>query len=322
MTDHDATTEAAPAEKPAKLDRRAWWVASKRTVREFREDGLMDWAAALTYYGVLSLFPGLLALVSLLSLTGRPIVQPLIDSAGRLAPGPVRDILTAGLQNLRDNQAGGWFAVLSIAIALWLASRYVAAFMRAANAVYKMPAGRRLWRKLSVRVALTVVLLILLATIALGVVLTGALADWAAQLLGLGNTTVVVWEVAKWPVLVLLVALILAMLYWAAPNVRQARFRWITPGSLLAVSLWIISSVALAWYVASFGSYNQTYGALGGIIVFLVWLWIANMAVLLGLEFDAEVHRARAVKAGLPPDQEPYLRPRDASNVDDDRPHE
>lgn len=320
MTRHDAKVEdehSAP-QTPTQLDKGSWWGAVKRTAREFQDDDLSDWAAALTYYAVLSIFPAILALISILGLVGRSAIQPLINNVSGLAPGPVRDILTGALQNLQNNQAGGgFFAVVGIVVALWLASRYVAAFMRAANTVYEMPEGRPIWKKLPIRFAITAVLLILLAISAVAVVFTGALADRAAQLLGIGETAVLVWDIAKWPVLVLIVALMLAILYWAAPNVRQPGFRWISPGSLLAVVLWIIASAAFAFYVANFGSYNATYGALAGVIIFLIWLWISNLAVLLGLEFDAELERARAIQAGHPPDKEPYVEPRDASKLKD-----
>lgn len=322
MTRQNSRTghEQAAPQGPTELGKGSWWGAVKRTVREFQADDLSDWAAALTYYAVLSIFPAILALISILGLLGQSAIQPLINNVSGLASGPVRDILTGALQNLQNNQTGGgFFAVVGIVVALWLASRYVAAFMRAANTVYEMPEGRPIWKKLPIRFAITAVLLILLAISAVAVVFTGALADRAAQLLGIGETAVLVWDIAKWPVLVLIVAFMLAILYWAAPNVRQPGFRWVTPGSVLAVVLWIIASAAFALYVANFGSYNATYGAMAGLIIFLIWLWISNLAVLLGLEFDAELARARALHAGQSADKEPYAQPRDASRFEQNR---
>jgi membrane protein len=302
----------APPQIPTRLGRRSWWEAVKRTVREFRDDQLPDRAAALTYYGVLSIFPALLALVSVLGVLGSGSIQPLLDNLRGFAPGPVRDILSNVLTTLQHSQrTAGVFAIVGIAVALWSASGYVAAFMRAANVVYDMPEGRPIWVKLPVRVAVTAVLLVLLAASAVAVVFTGGLADRAASLLGIGQTATLVWNIAKWPALVVIVSLMLAILYWAAPNVRLPGFRWITPGSVLAVLLWIIVSAAFAVYVANFGSYNKTYGTLAGVVIFLVWLWLSNIAVLLGVELDAELQRGRAIQAGHPPLEEPYAEPRD-----------
>jgi membrane protein len=307
-----------PPESPTKLSRRSWLGAIKRTVQEFRADELTDRAAALTYYAVLSIFPALLAVVSVLGLLGTGSIQPLLDNIRQLAPGPARDTLTSVLNNVQSSQrSAGLFAVVGIAVALWSASGYVAAFMRAANVVYEMPEGRPLWIKLPVRVAVTAVLLILLTISAVAVVFTGGLADRAARVLGIGDTATLVWEIAKWPFLVVIVATMLAILYWAAPNVRHPGFRWITPGSFLAIVLWIVASGAFALYVANFSSYNQTYGTFAGIVIFLVWLWISNIAVLLGIEFDAEMQRSRAIEAGHPPEREPYVEPRDTRKFPD-----
>jgi membrane protein len=298
-------------ERPTELGRRSWLGVLKRTVREFQEDQLTDRAAALTYYGVLSIFPALLALVSVLGLLGQGSIQPLIDNLGSFAPGPARDVLTTVLKNLQNSQrTAGLFAIVGIAVALWSASGYVAAFMRVSNVVYEMPEGRPIWIKLPVRVAVTAVLLVLLAISAFAVVLTGGLAQRVGRIFGLGSTVTTIWDIAKWPALIVIVSLMLALLYWAAPNVRHPGFRWITPGSILAVIVWIIASAAFAFYVANFSSYNKTYGALAGVVIFLVWLWISNIAVLLGVELDAELQRGRAIEAGHPPDKEPYVEPR------------
>ncbi len=288
----------------------------KRTVQEFQEDNLTDWAAALTYYGILSIFPALLVFVSLLGLAGSSATQPLIDNVGTVAPGPAKQIFTSAIQNLqKSGGAAGVLFFVGLAGALWSASGYVAAFMRASNAIYDIEEGRPIWKTLPVRVGVTLVLLVLLTISAIAVVLSGGLAQQAGNLLGLGGTAVTVWNIAKWPVLVVVVSFMLALLYWAAPNVKQPGFRWISPGGLLAVLLWIVASAAFAFYVANFGSYNKTYGAIGGIIVFLTWLWITNIAVLLGAEFNAELQRGRQIDAGHPPDEEPFLEPRDTRKM-------
>jgi membrane protein len=305
-------------ETPTSLPGRSWVAVLKRTVKEFQEDNLTDWAAALTYFGILSIFPALLALVSILGLIGTSATEPLLENLTEVAPGPAQEILTAAIQNLQESQASaGILLVVGLAGALWSASGYVAAFTRASNAIYEIGEGRPIWKTLPLRVALTVVLMALLAICAVAVVFTGALAEHVGGLLGLGDTIVTVWDIAKWPLLIVLVSLMCALLYWAAPNVKQPGFRWISPGGILAVSIWIVASAAFAFYVANFGSYNKTYGAVGGVIIFLVWLWISNIAILLGAEFNAELQRGRQIEAGHPEDREPFLEPRDTRKLSD-----
>jgi membrane protein len=300
---------------------RHWWPVLKRTVREFREDDLSDWAAALTYYAVLAIFPALIVLVSILGLVGESATQPLLDELGTVTPGPAKEIFTNAIKNLQGSQgtAGMVFAIGLLA-ALWSASGYVAAFMRASNAIYDIEEGRPIWKTLPVRVGLTLVLMLLLAISAIAVVVTGGLAEAVGNVIGLGDTAVAVWDIAKWPVLLLVVSFMFALLYWAAPNVKQPGFRWISPGGLLAVVGWLMASAAFAFYVSSFGSYNKTYGALGGVIVFLVWLWLSNVMILLGAEFNAELERERAIEDGMrPEDKEPFMEPRDTRKMDERR---
>jgi membrane protein len=289
----------------------------RRTVREFRKDNLTDWAAALTYYAVLAIFPAIIALVSILGLVGSSATQPLLDNLGKLTPGPAKDVFTSAIQNLQQNRGGaGVIFILGLAGALWSASGYVAAFMRASNAIYDVGEGRPIWKTVPVRVGVTVVLVVLLALSALAVALTGGLAKQVGDLIGVGSSAVTVWDIAKWPVLLLVVGIMFAILYWASPNVKQPGFRWITPGGLLAVVITLLASAGFALFVANFGSYNKTYGALAGVVVFLVWLWIANIAVLLGAEFNAELERGRRIEGGHPEDEEPFVEPRDTRKLD------
>jgi membrane protein len=308
-------------ESPSDLKGRSWLGVLKRTGKEFSEDNLTDWAAALTYYGVLAIFPALIVLVSILGLIGESATDPLLENLGSLAPGPAQEIFTSAIENLQGSQgAAGVFFVIGILGAVWSASGYIAAFMRASNAIYDMPEGRPIWKTLPVRVGLTVLLIVLSVISAVAVTLSGALAKEAGNLLGLGDTAVMVWDIAKWPALLLLVSFMFAVLYWAAPNVKQPGFRWISPGGVLAVIGWVIASAAFAFYVANFGSYNETYGALAGPIVFLVWLWVSNVMILLGAEFNAELERSRAIEAGMrPPDKEPFVEPRDTRKIEKSR---
>jgi membrane protein len=306
------------AEGPTDLTGRSWLGVLKRSVREFKEDNLTDWAAALTYYGILSIFPALLVLVSVLGLIGSSATQPLIDNLGKVAPGPAQEIATSAIQNLQGSQgAAGLIFIIGLLGALWSASGYVAAFMRASNRIYDIEEGRPVWKTLPTRVILTLVLLVLLALSAVAVTLTGGLAKEVGGVLGLSDTAITVWNIAKWPVLLLVVSFMFALLYWAAPNVKHPGFRWVTPGGVLAVIGWVIASLAFALYVANFGSYNKTYGALAGPIVFLVWLWISNIMVLLGAEVNAELQRGRAIEAGHPEDIEPFVEPRDTRKMTD-----
>ncbi|WP_374216054.1 YihY/virulence factor BrkB family protein [Frankia sp. AiPs1] len=294
------------------LPRRSWFGVLRRTVREFMDDDLPDRAAALTYYSVLAVFPALLVLVSLVGLLGRSTTDRLLDNIEQLTPGAARDILHNAVNGLRDSAgSGGVVAIVSLAGALWSASGYIAAFIRAANAVYDMPEGRPVWKIAPLRLLITITLVVLLAVSSMIVVFSGALAEQAGTAIGLGHEAITAWSIAKWPVLVLIVTAVIALLYWSTPNVRPHGFRWLTPGSVLAVVIWLVASGAFAFYVATFGSYNKTYGTLAGVIVFLIWLWLSNLAILLGLELDAEIARARAIAAGLDEGVEPYVEPRD-----------
>ncbi len=313
MNDVRFAREGDPPQSPTGLSKRSWWGVLKRSGKEFQDDNLTDWAAALTYYGILAIFPALLALVSVLGLIGESATQPLIDNLSEVAPGPAQDILTNALENLQGSQGAAGFAfILGLVLAIWSASGYVAAFMRASNAIYDIEEGRPIWKTLPLRVVLTIALLVLVAISAAGVVITGGIAKELGDVIGVGDTAVTVWNIAKWPVLLLIVSFMFALLYWAAPNVKQPRFRWLSPGGILAVIGWIIASVAFAFYVGNFGSYNKTYGALAGPIVFLLWLWISNICILLGAEFNAELERGRAIEAGMDEDREPFVEPRDA----------
>jgi membrane protein len=286
-----------PADAAARAPQTAdgsWGAVLKRTLKGVSRDNLTDWAAALTYYGVLAIFPALIVLVSVLGLVGSSATQPSIDNLGQVAPGPAKEIFTSAIKNLQGSQgAAGVMFVVGLAAALWSASGYVSAFMRASNVIYDMPEGRPVWKTLPVRVGLTLVLLVLLAVSAVAVTLTGGLAKEVGGVLGLSDTAVSVWNVAKWPVLLVVVSFMFALLYWGAPNVKHPKFRWVSPGGVLALVGWIVASLAFAFYVANFGSYNKTYGALAGPIVFLVWLWISNLMILLGAEFNAELERGR-----------------------------
>jgi membrane protein len=299
-------------DRPSRLPPRAWWGVITRTVGEFIDDELTDRAAALTYYGILSLFPGLVVLVSLLGVLGRGTTAAVVANIKALTPGPARDIVANGLTDLQNNQgAAGVLAIVGLGLAFWSATGYVGAFMRASNRIYDVPEGRPLWKTIPIQLVVTAVTLVFVVASVLTIFLTGRLAEAAGRVVGVEQEAVRVFDIAKWPVLVVVAIIVLALLYWVAPNARPGGFRWITPGSTLAVLVWVAASAGFAYYVSSFATYNRTYGALGGVIIFLVWLWLTNVAVLAGAEFDAELSRARAMVAGLPADTEPYVPLRD-----------
>ncbi len=314
------TAQDGPA-KPTDLSRRAWWAALKRTVKQFNQDNLTDWAAVLTYYGVLSLFPGLLVLIAVLRLAGKSTMDKILTSLTAIAPGQTGSVLHTAVAHLEESQqsTAGILAVVGVVAALWSSSGYVGAFMRAANSIYDVPEGRPIWKTIPVRLGVTVLTGVIVTVAALAVLLTGGLAKQLGRLVGLGPQAVQVWDIVKWPVLVILISFVFAVLYWASPNARQGGFRWVSPGGVLAVVLWLIASGGFALYVANFGSYDKTYGALAAVIIFLVWMWISNLAILLGAEFDAELQRGRAIVAGHDPADEPYMALRDDRKISKQR---
>jgi membrane protein len=312
---------------PTDLGNRDWRAILKRTVKEFRDDNLTDWAAALTYYGVLALFPALLCLVALVGLFGQypQTVDALLGIVTEVGQGSAAETLRGPITGVIEGK-GGAGALLGIGLvgAVWSASGYIGAFSRATNAVYEMREGRPFWKLRPLQILLTLVMVFLLAIVAISLVVTGGLAEAVGDAIGLGSTTVTVWNWLKWPVLVAIVMFMIAVLYWAAPNVKQPGFRWITPGSIVAVLIWIVASAGFGIYVAMFGSYNKTYGSLGGMIGFLVWLWITNIAILFGAELNSEIERQRELAAGEPAEDELQMEPRDEpkpkkSNYDGER---
>jgi membrane protein len=303
--------EAAP-DQPTDLPKPAWGEVLKRTAKEFKADNLRDLAAALTYYGVLAIFPMLIVIVSVLGLIGHSVTQPLISNLGSVAPGPARTIFTSAIHNIQSRQAtAGVLFIVGLFVSLWSASGYIAGFMRASNVVWDVEEGRPFYKTMPIRLAVTLVTVILLTASALAVVFTGSLAGKVGNLIGVGSAAVQIWDISKWPVMVVVISVILAILYYTGPNVRQPGFRWVTPGGIVAVLLWIAVSGLFALYVANFSSYNKTYGALASVIVFLVWLWLTNLAILFGAELNAELERGRQIAGGQPRAQEPYLPLRD-----------
>ena len=304
--------------QPAALPKRSWRAVLRRSIRIYRRGGLPDQAAALTYYGILAIFPGLLALLSIMGLLGRSTTQAFLDDAHTFVPGGVNTFLHSAIRNVEGRGGAASVAVIiGIVLALWAASGYVAAFMRASNAIYSVDEGRPIWRTAPLRFGVSVLLCIMLVASVVIVAVTGPVADEAGRAIGVGSAAVTAWGTAKWPVLLILVSLMLALLYWASPNVKQPGVRWILPGAALAVVIWLAASGLFGVYLGFSSSYNKTYGSLAGVIIFLVWLWISNTAVLLGVVFNAEMQRERLLQAGLPEGVTPFLDLRDTRKLDE-----
>jgi membrane protein len=228
------------------------------------------------------------------------VTRVLTDTVSSLGPTSAVDTFKGPIQSIASNQSrAGVMLIVGIVLALWSASGYVGAFMRASNAIYETDEGRPFWKLRPLQLLVTLVLVLLMAMVALAVVLTGPIAQTIGDAVGLGSTAVTVWNIAKWPVLLVAVMFMLAILYWSSPNAKPTGFRWVSPGSVVAVVVWLIVSGLFALYVANFSSYDKTYGALGGVVVFLIWMWLSNIAVLLGAELNAELERTREVAAGV-----------------------
>ena len=315
--DRGAPEGRAP-EGPGDLSGTSKLATLKRTLKEFSADNLTDWAAALTYYGVMALFPAIIALMSIIGLIGPSATQPLIDNLGKVAPGPARDIVTSAITGLASSRgAAGVAFVVGLVLALNSASGYIAAFTRASNSIYEVEEGRPIWKLKPIQIGITVVLLLLLVVVAVAVTVSGPVADQVGKVIGVGSSATTIWDIAKIPLILIAVTFMIAFLYWAAPNVKQPGFKFVSPGGALALFVFIVVSLLFAFYVANFSSYNKTYGSLGGVIAFLVWIWLTNISILFGAEFNAELQRSQQREAGEPaPLDEPFLEPRDTSKLE------
>lgn len=305
-------------DSPTDLTKRSLLFVLRKTVREFQHDQCTDLAAALTYYAVLSLFPALLVLVSLLGVfgQGRQTVDAVLETASGVVPGDAMNLLRPSIEQLVQAPSAGIALVTGLLGAMWSASGYIGAFGRAMNRIYEVDEGRPVWKLRPLQLVLTLAGLLLAAATAVMLVVSGPIAESVGNAIGMGSIAVTIWSIAKWPVILVFVILAVAVLYYATPNVKQPKFRWISIGAGFAILTWLAASVLFGFYVANFGSYNKTYGALAGVIVFLLWLWITNLALLFGAELDAELERGRQLQAGLRAERDLQLPPRDTRVVD------
>ncbi|MBD8063561.1 YihY/virulence factor BrkB family protein [Oceanitalea stevensii] len=318
MSDRHEPEHPAKPDSPTDIKKPSWTYVLRKTVREFSRDECTMLAAALTYYAVLSLFPALIALASILALVGQgeqgaSQITTLVEDT---LPEDTAEQLQPIIDSITNVGAPGIGLVIGLLVALWTASNYVTGFAKAMNRIYEVPEGRPVWKLRPWTYLLTLVLLLLVALAIVILVVSGPVAQSVGDLIGLGSTAVTVWNIAKWPVLLVVVIVIIALLYYGAPNVKQPKLKWISVGAVIAIVVAALATVGLGFYVANFGSYNETYGALAGVIVFLLWLYIMNLALLFGAEFDAELERGRQLQAGIEAEEKIQLPARDTKAAD------
>ena len=324
MTSAEQRTEAPHPEDDSKPDspgdmkKTSWLYVARKTISEFSKDQCTDLAAALTYYAVLALFPAIIAILSILGLVGQgpAIVDSLLKIMSSSGLSGVAKTLGPTLKQLTNTPGAGIALIIGLATALWSASGYVGSFGRAMNRVYEIGEGRPVWKLRPVLLLVTLISVILVAVVLFALVASGPVATSIGNAVGLGSTAVLVWNIAKWPVILVIVVFIVALLYYATPNVKQPKFRWLSIGALFAIVVWVLASAAFGFYVTSFSSYNKTYGSLAGVIVFLLWLWLTNLALLFGAELDAELERGRQLQAGVEAEETVQLPPRDTRNIE------
>ena len=323
MTTESATTarhpeESAAVDGPSELSGPSKKAVVRRAAKEFRNDNLTTLAAALTYYAVLSVVPGLIVLISVVGLVGHNVASRVTSQVESLVPGSSAAFVHSLISQAQHHKGGaGITAIVGLVIALWSTSSYVNAFRQASNIIYGIGEGRPIWKTIPLRLGVTVVAVVVLVVSAAIVVVSGPVANQVGNAVGAGRVAVVVWDVAKWPVLLILVSVLLVVLFWASPNAKQGDIRWISPGGIIATLLWLAVSALFALYVTNFSSYEKTYGSLAGVVIFLVWLWLTNVALLLGAEVNAEFEHARAIADGLPEDVRPFAEPRDTRKLNE-----
>lgn len=307
--------ESRESREPRKI---AWGYVFRRSIREFMDDDCTDLAAGLTYYSVLSLFPAFIVLVSLPALVGQgqQTTDAIMGVIEDIAPASVVEQVQGPIEELSTAPGAGIGLIIGLALALWSASAYVGAFGRSMNRVYDMEEGRPIWKLRPIQLVITLVIMLLILVAAVILVVSGPVARSIGSAVGASDTAVTVWNIAKWPVLALVVVVIIGLLYWATPNVKQPKFRWLSIGAVIAIVIWVIASAGFGFYVANFGNYNRVYGSLAGVIIFLLWLWLTNLALLFGAEFDAETERARELRAGIDAGDSIQLPPRDTKKIE------
>ena len=309
---------SAKPDSPGDIDKRSWKYVVVKTLREFSSDQCTDIAASLTYYSVLSIFPGLIAIFSLLGVfgQGQAASDAILGIVGQVAPGDAAEALRGPIEQIASSPAAGFALISGIVLAIWSASGYVGAFSRAMNRIYEIEEGRPFWKLKPAQLLVTIIGIVLIVVVAVILIVSGPVTTAIGGALGIGEVAQTVWSIAKWPVLALVIVLMVAILYYATPNAKQPKFRWISMGALIAILVLALATLLFGLYVTNFSNYDRTYGSLAGVIIFLLWLWIANLALLFGAEFDAELERGRQLQAGIAAEQDIQLPPRDTKKSD------
>ncbi|MET1045026.1 MAG: YihY/virulence factor BrkB family protein [Microbacteriaceae bacterium] len=305
-------------DSPTDITKPSWVYVLKKTLREFSRDQCTDVAASLTYYAVLAIFPALLAFVSLLGLFGQAeaTTGALLDLLAGFVPADTVETIRGPIEDLIRTPGAGLVFVVGIVGAIWSASGYVGAFSRAMNRIYAIEEGRTFLQLRPMQLLVTVITIVLLTIAAVLLVLSGPVAKALGEFIGLGEVALAVWNIAKWPVVVFIAVFVIALLYYAAPNIKQPKFRWISIGALFALVVWALASLGFGFYVTNFGNYSSTYGSLAGVIIFLLWIWISNLALLFGAELDSELERGRELQAGIRAEETVQLPPRGTKRSD------
>lgn len=302
----DVTAAATPRPLPFRLRQlrwRTWRRILWRSAAGYVTDDCTDFAAAMTYCAVTALIPSLVVVVALVNLVtdGSAAVKAILGILRDVGAGPIvgNSSLVSVLDSLlvQKDSAKVLFS-LGLLVAVWSASGYVSAFTRASNRIYGVREGRTWWKLQLLEILLAAVAMVLMAVAATALVISGPLVNAVGTALHVGPTARLAYSIGRWPVLVAIGIILLSMLFWIAPNVRQPRFRWLTVGGAVALVVGTVVSFGFGLYVANFGSYSRTYGSLGAIVAFLVWLYLSNSAILLGVQVNAQVQRARLTQAG------------------------
>lgn len=313
-----APDDASKASWPTEIRKETWVYLLRRTVHEFGQDGGIDVAAGLTFFAVLSVFPAALAIVSLIGIVGngRATVDRLLALLSQVVPSAVTETLRQPLEGIATTSTANITFVIGVLAALWSSSTFVSAFSRAMNRIYEIDEGRPYWKRKPAQLAVTILLLILILISAVIVVVSGPIFRTLGETIGIGTTAVAVWNVAKWPILTAIVVMLVAVLYATTPNIQQPRFRWLSLGAILAIVLLAAASTGFGFYVSNFATYSHTFGALAGVIIFLVWVFLVNISLLLGAELNTEIERGRELQAGMPAERQLLLPPRDTTSSD------
>ena len=312
MPDHDS---------PAQLSENDWRVILTRTVHEYRINQVQDIAAALTFYTVLASLPALLAILAMLGIFGsaESVVTTVMRVIEELGGGSVVDPLSEPIDQLLNASHAGWAFITGLVATLWATSGFVGSFGRGMNRIYEVEEGRPFWEMRPAMLGVSAVLVVLAAIAAFCLVLTGPVAEAAARVLGFDEGVVFWWDLGKLPMLAAIGIFVMALLYWAAPNVKRRNFRWFSVGAVGALLVWVLTTTLFGLYVLSFGTYTRAYGVLGVVIAFLLWIWLSHLAMIFGAVLDTEVERARQLRAGVNAEERVHLPLRDTRLIDKNR---